>query len=158
MHDNCIMPKTPKNGPVMIVDENAERNNLVRKALDSIRLSNNVELYCSAEEALKYLETTTEKPFLILCNTVLPGMGGLEFQKRIFDNECLRDKGIPLIFFSDSDAPDMVGEAYMMRAQGYFLIPKTYIQLKMILFSITDYWQRAVHPSSVQYKRTRVVK
>lgn len=145
------MLNTPKNGPVMIVDENIHDLTLICKALDSIRVSNKVNLYSSAEQALQYLETTTDKPFLILVNTTLPGMSGLEFLSKIFETEHLRAKSIPFIFLSNSDSPDLVSEAYKIRAQGYFLMPKVYIQLKLILFSITDYWQRTVHPSSIEH-------
>ena len=133
----------------MIVDENIEDQTLIRKALASIQVNNRIKICNSAEQALEYLETTSDEPFFILVNTQLPGMSGLELQARIFETEYLRDKDIPFIFFSNTDSPDVVRKAYRMRAQGYFVIPETYIQLKLILFSITDYWQRVVHPSSV---------
>lgn len=139
----------PKNGPIVLVEDNIDNQTLVCRALDDIKLKNRVELCFSAEQALEFLEKTTEKPFLILSKTDLPGTSGLEFQSRLLENDHLRSKSVPFIFFSKSEAPDVVGKAYKMRAQGYFVMPKDFINIKLALFCIADYWQRAVHPSSV---------
>ena len=145
-------PHMPKNGPLVVIDEDVQEQKLICKALDEIRLKNRIQLCFSAEQALDFLENTTEKPFLILTKTALPGISGLEFQAKVMETEHLRSRSVPLIFFSDTDAPNVVGRAYRMRAQGYFVMPKDFISLKLSLLCITDYWQRAVHPSTVDHK------
>lgn len=139
----------PRNGPIVLVDENANNQTLICRAFGEIKIKNRIESCHSAEKALDFLEQMDEKPFLIITNTELPGISGLEFQRRILETEHLRERSIPFIFFSRSDSHDIVGKAYGMRAQGYFVMPKEFINIKLILFCITDYWQRAVHPSSV---------
>ena len=142
----------PKNGPIIVVDDIIQSQQLICKALKEIRIKNRIELCNTAEEALDFLERATEKPFFIITKTDLPGMSGLEFQSKILETEHLRSRSVPFIFFSGTDAALTVERAYRMRAQGYFMIPKDFISLKLTLFCITDYWQRAVHPSSADFK------
>ena len=135
------------NGPVLLVEDDADEQQKIKKVLGEIGMSNFIETFDNAEQALAYLETTKDKPFIILSKMALPGINGLEFLDRIYQSEYLKKKSIPFIFFANADYPQMIEEAFDRRVQGYFLKPKSLIVLKLTLMSITDYWLRSTHPN-----------
>jgi CheY-like chemotaxis protein len=59
---------------------------------------------------LFYLETTQDRPFIILCDINLPGMKGNDLKKIIDDNENLPKKSIPYIFYTTSDNPILLNK------------------------------------------------
>ena len=135
------------NGPVLLVEDDADEQQKIKKVLGELRLTNSVEMFDNAEQALAYLEITTDKPFIILSKMMLPGINGLEFLDRVYQSEYLRRKSIPFVFFSNADYPQRVEEAFDRRVQGYFLKPKSSAVLKLTLMSIIDYWLRSTHPN-----------
>ena len=136
------------NGPVLLVEDDVEEQQKIKKALSEIGLSNPVEMFGNAEQVLAYLQYTEAKPFIILAKMVLPGINGLELLDKIYQCEYLKKKSIPFIFFANSDCPGLVEDAFDRRVQGYFLKPKSPVVLKLTLMSITDYWFRSTHPTT----------
>ena len=134
------------NGPIVLIEDDNDEQSKVEKALTEIGIKNALEVFLNAEDALSYLETTAQKPFIILSKMSLPGMSGLDFLDKIYGNEYLRKKSIPFVFFANVAPDDEVQAAFDRRVQGYFLKPKTMIVLKLTLMSITDYWLRSTHP------------
>lgn len=135
------------NGPVLLIEDSIEEQQKIKKVFIEIGLSNPLEMFASAEQALAYLNTTDDEPFIILTKMMLPGINGLEFLNRIYQSEHLRKKSIPFIFFANTDCPQLVETAFDRRVQGYFLKPKSPVVLKLTLMSITDYWLRSTHPN-----------
>lgn len=135
------------NGPVLLVEDDIEEQQKIKKVFSEIGLSNPVEMFANAEQALVYLDTTEKEPFIILTKMILPGINGLNFLDRIYQSDHLRKKSIPFIFFANADCPQLVEAAFDRRVQGYFLKPKSPVVLKLTLMSITDYWLRSTHPN-----------
>lgn len=137
-----------KTGPLIIIEDDQEDRELLQQALTEIGIKHTLKFFSSAEQALEYLMVTQEQPFLILTDLNLPGMDGLAFQQVFQQSAYLRSKCIPLIFFSTTDSPMIIKEAYTNILQGFFQKPSTFIGLKLTLLSITDYWERCLHPNS----------
>ena len=131
----------------MLIEEDLEEQKKVKQVLVEIGIKNPLEMFGTVEQALAYLETTTDKPFIILSQMSLPGLSGLDFLDQIYASEHLKKKSIPFIFFGNVDLPVLVESAFDRRVQGYFLKPKSLIVLKLTLMSITDYWLRSTHPN-----------
>ena len=100
-------------------------------------------------DVYKYLLETADKPFLILSDVNLPVMTGPELKKRINENERLRKKAIPFIFFTTTANAKAVEEAYEMMVQGYFEKESSLKSLKITLKTIVDYWKLCKHPNNI---------
>ena len=111
------------------------------------RYNNKLIFFDQASKALNYLLQTTEQPFIILTDMNLPGINGLEFQKKIEDNAYLRKKCIPFIFFTTTNNNKVVEQAYEQHVQGFFQKPSNFNELAETLNAIVDYWSRCLHPN-----------
>jgi CheY-like chemotaxis protein len=93
------------------------------------------------------LRTALVQPFLILCDINLPEMIGTEFRKKIIEEEELRKKSIPFIFFTTASNSRTIEEAFDYMVQGYFVKPSSSLELKMMMRCVVDYWSFCKHPS-----------
>src|SRR5215217_5268148 len=107
-------------GPIIIVEDDQNDVEVMTTAIKDIGIPNEVRVMNGAAEAYDYLMTTTEKPFVILCDIRMPAINGLAFRKSICAQERLRKKSIPFIFFTGLVSPDIINEAYDMQVQGFY--------------------------------------
>lgn len=136
-----------KRGPILLIDDDADEYELVKDALQAEGIANELHCFASGEEGLRFLQTATQKPFLILSDINMRGMNGLELRRRINADEALRKKSIPFIFFTTTASPAAVSEAYEMSVQGFFEKPDSVAGIRALLREIFDYWQRCRHPN-----------
>jgi len=136
----------PKNGPIIIVEDETEDQELLKDVFEELKIPNAVRFFDTAASALEYLVSSLEKPFLILSDIYLPKMSGLDFLKRIHEDLQLRKKCVPFIFFTTGSNSSMIEQAYLMNAQGFFVKPITSEQLQQSLNAIVDYWKFARLP------------
>ena len=118
------------------------------RVLKELRVANELLFFSDGEVALQFLKTTSQKPFLILCDTSLPIINGVELRKQLNGNEYLRRKSIPFVFVTTHTNPVLVQAAYDETVQGYFIKPSTYDTLKEQLKLIIAYWTQCIHPNS----------
>ncbi|MFN2440604.1 MAG: response regulator [Chitinophagaceae bacterium] len=110
-----------KKSPIVILEDDDEDRSLFQEIFTQLGFENQLRFFSEASEALSYLEKTNEKTFLILSDMSLLGMTGIEVKKAINDNETLRKKAIPFIFYTSSSDKYTVSKAYFdMMVQGYF--------------------------------------
>lgn len=138
----------PAKGPIICIEDDHDDQLLIGQAVKELQVQNEVCFFFDGATALEFLKTTTKKPFLILCDTNLPVMNGIELRKRLNENEYLRRKSIPFLFVSTAANPALVQTAYDETVQGYFKKPFTYIDLKQQIKLILDYWTECIHPNS----------
>ena len=65
-------------GPILIVEDDPDDQLLIRDILEEMALPNSLRYFPNGSEAIAYLQTTQEQPFLILCDINMPVMNGLE--------------------------------------------------------------------------------
>ncbi|CAG5018290.1 Response regulator rcp1 [Dyadobacter sp. CECT 9275] len=134
-------------GPVISVEDDEDDQYLIREILDDLQIPNAVRFFSNGSEALDYLTTTTEKPFLILCDVNMPVMNGLELRSIIEANPVLKKKAIPFIFLSTSDNKALLNEVYKGTIQGYFKKQGDYAVFRKHMDVIIRYWQTCLHPN-----------
>ncbi len=144
-------PQTPltmaKSGPIIIVEDDIDDQEIITDLLRELKVPNKIIFFIKSPDAFEYLKTTEQQPFIILCDINLPGVNGLDFKKQIDDDQELRQKSIPFIFFSTSDDTRVVTEAFTkMTVQGYFKKSSSIPELKKTLGLIIDYWKLSKHP------------
>lgn len=98
---------------------------------------------------LDYLRTTVEKPFIIFCDINMPMMSGLQLRQVIYNDEFLRQKSIPFVFFTTAASEEQVREAYNLTVQGFFLKPPSFEEIRKLFRLIIEYWDMCRHPNAV---------
>jgi CheY-like chemotaxis protein len=133
----------PKSGPIIIVEDDPDDQDLLKEVFNELKIVNRLCFFSNAREALDYLLTTSEKPFLIISDINMPAMSGLDFLKFINEHDQLKGKGIPFIFLTTSNDQLLMKEAYDTSAQGYFVKPISIGTYGQLIKTIVDYWMFA---------------
>lgn len=136
-----------KNGPIVIVEDTEDERVLYEIAFRNLKVPNQLRYFKNGREALDYLVTTKENPFLIICDMQMPVMDGLEFRQRVSDNPYLRKKATPFVFRTGKVTAYEVDRSYELGVQGFFQKPfeheKNQLQIKLIV----DYWKDCLEPN-----------
>lgn len=136
----------PKNGSIIIIEDDADDQDLMKDIFDELKVPNLLRFFNSCVEAMDYLLASIEKPFLIICDINLPAMTGLDLCRRIKEDAALRVKGIPFVFLTTSGDKKVITEAYEMSVQGFFVKPSSIQEQKEMVRMIVDYWRICQHP------------
>jgi CheY-like chemotaxis protein len=136
-------------GPIICIEDDDDDQHLMSVAIKELQVANELHFFTDGKAALHYLETTSQKPFLILCDINLPGMNGIELRKQLNQSEYLRKKSIPFLFVSTAANPGLVQTAYDETVQGYFKKPVRFSDLKEQLKLILAYWSECLHPDGI---------
>ncbi|MFC5410702.1 response regulator [Larkinella bovis] len=121
---------------------------LLKHSFQQLDIPNPIRFFANGETALEYLHTTSEQPFLILCDINMPRLNGIELRRQINASAYLRKKAVPFVFLTTSANPEMVREAYDERVQGFYQKAATITRLQQQLKQIIEYWQGCLHPNS----------
>lgn len=132
-------------GPIIFVEDDKDDQEVYAAAIKIIGVPNEIRFFDRANEALDYLLTTEEQPFIILSDINMPGMNGLELKRHIQDDPYLRAKGIPFVFISTNASKVSVRHAHMLSVQGYFEKPSSMNAIQSMLRTLFDYWKLCKH-------------
>lgn len=134
-------------GPIIVIEDDEDDQELITDAFKELGYENIIRFFSSGIVALDYLHTTDEKPFIILSDINLPKLTGIELRNRIIENESLRLKCIPYLFFTTAASQQAIVDAYSKSAQGFFVKPIKYEHLVQMLRKIIEYWQECRSPN-----------
>ncbi|GAB3517947.1 response regulator [Emticicia fontis] len=138
-----------KTRPVLLIEDDADDKDILHEVLVELKLPYEVLWFKNGPSAWQYLTTTTEQPFVILCDINLPFQNGIEFKRQIDENPELRKKSIPFLFYSTSDSQKLVNEAYtQLTVQGFFKKQYDFEEIKNHIKIILDYWAICRHPNA----------
>ncbi|CAN5913976.1 hypothetical protein BH11BAC7_BH11BAC7_26500 [soil metagenome] len=136
-----------KYGPIVIIEDNEDERFLYQVTFRNLKVSNPLSFFNNGREALDYLASTQENPFLIICDIQMPVMDGLELRQRVVDNPYLVKKATPFVFRTGNTTSFEIAKAYELTVQGFFKKShdpeKMGYQLKLIL----DYWKECLEPN-----------
>ena len=139
-----------KGGPIIIIEDDLEDQAILDDVFKSLNFGNEIIFFADGEKALEYLMGTDIKPFIIFSDINMPRLNGMELRDKIHQNEDLRLKSIPYLFFTTSAEQRHVIDAYSKSIQGFFVKPASFREIKETIFSIVDYWQRCVSPNYIK--------
>ena len=138
------------NEPIVVIDDDTDDHFIFEEVCNKLNLGNDLKFFKTAATALQYLRTTTDDPFIIFCDINMPQMGGLELRKQINEEEYLRKKSIPFVFFTTAANNQQVREAYDLTVQGFFIKEPSFIETERTFKLILDYWNKSKHPNSLR--------
>ncbi len=148
LEDNLNENSPGNQGPIILVEDDVDDQELVKEILLSFDLPNKILIFNNGHDVLEYLRATTEQPFLILSDINLPKLNGLELRKEINSEQYLKEKCIPFVFLSTTANKNVVFEAYDLTVQGFFKKSNAYNEFKEMLDLIIKYWIVCRHPNN----------
>ena len=95
-------------GPLIVIEDDPDDQDMIKRVLTKMELTNELKFFPDGEQALKFLESTLEKPFLIISDINMPLMNGLELKKYIQSNEELKKKCYPFVFLTTTVSSNQV--------------------------------------------------
>src|SRR4051812_2844630 len=119
-----------KAGPILIVDDDPDDQDMIERIIVSMRLENERKKFYDGEELLVYLRETEDKPLIIISDINMPLMNGLQLKAEIEKDPYLKRKSIPFVYLSTTANPQQVRKAYELTVQGFFVKGQSYDALK----------------------------
>jgi len=139
------LKEKPK-GVFVFIDDDKDEHELLKIAMESLELNNQIKNFMDGEEGFRYLKKTKDSIFLILCDINMPKMDGLELKRMIDLTPEIKIKAIPFFFHSNSASPTEVRSAYTLGIQGYLKKADTLNGTIKSLENIIALWTTVVHP------------
>ena len=133
-----------KEAIILLVEDDPGDQKLIKKSLLNQRISNELFIAESGEDALDYLSGSkagdSERPMpdLILLDLNMPGMGGKEFLRRIKANDELDTT--PVVILTTSDSEQDIIDSYKLHASGYIRKPVNLEDLRGMMSKLEEYW------------------
>lgn len=139
-----------KTGPIIIIEDDLDDQETLTDVFKTLNYSNEIIFFSDGEKALDYLVNTEIEPFIIFSDINMPRLNGVELREKVHNNEDLRIKSIPYLFFTTSAEQKYVIDAYSKSIQGFFVKPSSYEALKKTIRTIVEYWQECVSPNYIK--------
>ncbi|KQS27909.1 response regulator [Dyadobacter sp. Leaf189] len=137
-----------KNGEIIIIEDDADDQFILEEAFEVLGYSNARRYFPDGEVALEYLHSTDKLPFLILSDINLPRLSGFELREKLNNDAELKLKCIPYLYFTTALNHKVVIDAYSTSAQGFFVKPNNFDELRDTLRVIMDYWTKCAAPNN----------
>lgn len=139
-----------KRGPIIIIEDDQDDQEILAEVFTELDCKNEIIFFSDGELALKYLTDTEVEPFIIFSDINMPKLNGMELRAKIHENENLRIKSIPYLFFSTVAEQQNIIDAYSKSVQGFFVKPKNYDEIRDTIKTIMDYWHKCISPNYIK--------
>lgn len=139
-----------KGGPIIIIEDDQDDQEILGLVFKELNYKNEIIFFGDGELALDYLTATAVEPFIIFSDINMPKLNGIELRSKVHENEDLRMKSIPYLFFSTGAEQQHVVEAYSKSVQGFFIKPSDFTEMKSLIKNIVDYWHKCVSPNYIK--------
>lgn len=136
-----------KTGPILVIEDDLDDQDILDEIFKKLNCPNEVRFFADGYKALEYIKDTDVQPFLILSDINMPKLNGFELRRKIHNNEELRIRCIPYLFFTSAADRKSVMDAYSMSAQGFFIKPSRLEHLESTIRKILEYWTECYAPN-----------
>ena len=140
-----------RTGPIIIIEDDIDDQQMFEHVIKELNPPNELMFFEDGQCALEYLtDNDTVEPFIIFSDINMPRLNGIQLRHKIQENEDLRLKSIPFLFFSTSADQNHVIDAYSKSVQGFFIKPSSITELKDTISTILGYWLKCVSPNYIK--------
>ena len=138
--------------PILLVEDDNADAMITRRALNELKVTNQLVHKVDGEDALEYLrDPTNKKPCVILLDLNMPRMNGFEFLKIVKVDDAL--KRIPVVVLTTSTDDRNVVESFNLHVAGYIVKPVDYKQFIEAMRTLDMYWTLSKMPSMASSER-----
>ena len=134
-----------KTGPIIIIDDDLDDQDLLRELFAELELKNEVCIFPEGESALEYLSDPAIRPFIIISDIKMPKMDGFELRKQLAARS-ENTKATPFLFCTTGSTSQTLNTAYTHSVQGIFQKPVRYNDWKETISNIVRYWTTCMAP------------
>jgi CheY-like chemotaxis protein len=132
--------------PIMLVEDDAADVLIIKRALNELRITNELIQINNGEEGLVYLkDLSNPRPCIIFLDLNMPKMNGIEFLKIIKNEDAL--KQIPVIALTTSQNNEDVAACFKNGIAGYIVKPVDYKKFVKAVRIVDLYWMLSKMPS-----------
>jgi response regulator RpfG family c-di-GMP phosphodiesterase len=146
--------KNTHKGSIVLIDDNLEDLSIFAEGFKFLKPENKVMLFDNPNQAIKLLLTSSQMPFLILCDIDLGPIDAFSFRNHLLScNSAFAS--VPFMFFSNGRPINMTEYNHTHALHGFFQKPVSFAGMVDTLRLILDYWQMCRIPDSLsQNSRT----
>lgn len=137
-----------KDGTIIVIEDDEDDQFVLEEVFKELGYSNKRIYFSSGLSALDYLYTTTDRPFIILSDINLPKLNGLELRRKVQVDAELSLRCIPYIYFTTAINQQAVIDAYSTSAQGFFVKPTDFDEIKETIDIMIKYWKKCAAPNN----------
>jgi CheY-like chemotaxis protein len=137
-----------KSGTIIIIEDDPDDQFILEEVFNELGYLNKRMYFADGLSALEYLYSTPERPFIIISDINLPMLNGLELRKKVQTDADLSLKCIPYIYFTTALNQQAVIDAYSTSAQGFFVKPSSFEELKETIELMVKYWIKCAAPNN----------
>src|SRR5688500_1655787 len=142
-----IKAEMQKSGPIVVIEDDLDDQEILSEIFKKLAYPNEIKFFEDGYKALDFINDTNVQPFLILSDINMPKLNGFELRRKIHNNEELRIRCIPYLFFTSGADRQAVADAYSMSAQGFFIKPAKMDELENTIRKIIEYWLECYAPN-----------
>ena len=136
-------------GPIVIIEDDQEDQEILTEAFEELNYPNKIIFFNDGEAAFEYLINSNDRPFLILSDINLPKLDGFQLRDKVHNNEQLRLKCIPYLFFTTTTQQEYIIDAYSKSVQGFFIKPSNFTEIVRVMKNIVEYWKDCQSPNVI---------
>ncbi len=136
-----------KGGPIIVIEDDEDDQALFKSVFTELNITNKIWFFNDGVAAYEYLRISDDKPFLIISDINLPKLDGFKLRDKVHNNEQLRLKCVPYLFFTTAADQRNVIDAYSKSIQGFFTKPDSYPELLRVVHNIIQYWTDCHSPN-----------
>lgn len=137
-----------KNGTIIIIEDDSDDQFVLEEVFNELGYTNQRKYFSNGQQALEYLYETNERPFIIISDINLPRLNGLELRRKVQNDAELSLRCIPYVYFTTALNQQVVIDAYSTSAQGFFVKPGDFDEIKETIKVMIDYWKRCAAPNN----------
>ena len=136
-----------KSGPIIIIEDDADDQDVLTEIFKKLNYPNKILFFFDGQDALDFINETSDSPFLILSDINMPKLNGFALREKLKMDAKLNIKCIPYLFFSTALNQKSVIDAYSLSVQGFFVKKSSMLELEKTIFVIMEYWRRCAAPN-----------
>jgi CheY-like chemotaxis protein len=131
--------------PILLVDDDDVDAIITQRALNELKVTNELIRKVDGEDALTYLKDEhNPRPCVILLDLNMPRINGFEFLKIAKADENL--KKIPVVVLTTSDVDQNIVDSFNLGVAGYIVKPVDYKQFVEAMRTVDMYWTLCLLP------------
>ncbi|GGB81858.1 response regulator [Dyadobacter sediminis] len=137
-----------KSGTIIIIEDDADDQFVLEEVFNELGYPNKRMYFANGMLALEYLYSTPDRPFIIISDINLPQLNGLELRQKVQTDAELSLRCIPYVYFTTAINQQAVIDAYSTSAQGFFVKPGAFDDIKETIRVMMEYWKKCAAPNN----------